>query len=93
MVADTFIVNENRIDSWKPWHVSLAVTKQRILVSGESIRGRFMTFYDVESFELKDVASVEMIHGEIIIKLANQVLTIEGKSLEKVVDELISILK
>ena len=93
MVADTFIVNENWRDSWKPWHVSLAVTKQRILVSGESIRGRFMTSYDVESFALEDVASVEMVHGKIVIKLTNQVLTIKGKSLEIAVDELISILK
>ena len=63
MVADTFIVNESWRDSWKPWHISLAVTKQRILVSGESVRGRFMTAYDVESFPIEDVTTVEMVHG------------------------------
>ena len=93
MVADTFIVNEGWRDCWKPWHVSLAVTKQRILVSGESIRGRFMTAYDVESFVLEDVVSVEMVHGKIVIKLKNQVLTIEGMSLDIVVEELINVLK
>ena len=93
MVADTFIVNESWRDSWKPWHISLAVTKQRILVSGESVRGRFMTAYDVESFAIEEVASIELVHGKIIIKLTNQVLTIEGKSLETVVEELSGVLK
>ena len=93
MVADTFIVNEGWRDCWKPWHVSLAVTKQRILVSGESIRGRFMTAYDVESFAIEEVASVELVHGKIVIKLTNQVLTIAGKSLETVVEELSGVLK
>ena len=93
MVADTLIINESWRDCWKPWHVSLAVTERRILVSGESIRGRFMTSYDVESFVLEDVSSVEMIHGKIIIKLKNQFLTIEGKSLERVVETLSIVLK
>ena len=93
MVADTFIVNESWRDSWKPWHISLAVTKQRILVSGESVRGRFMTAYDVESFPIEDVTTVEMVHGKIVIKLKNKVLTIEGKSLERVTEELIRVLQ
>ena len=93
MVADTFIVNESWRESWKPWHVSLAVTKQRILVSGESVCGRFMTAYDVESFAKEEIASVELVHGKIVIKLKNEVLTIEGKSLEMVIEELISVLK
>ena len=93
MVADTFIVNESWRDSWKPWHISLAVTKQRILVSGESVRGRFMTAYDVESFPIEDVTNVEMVHGKIVIKLKNKVLTIEGKSLERVTEALIRVLQ
>lgn len=93
MVADTLNVNESWRDCWKPWHVSLAISTKRILLSGESIRGRFMTSYDVESFVLEDVVSVETVHGKIVIKLKNQVLTIEGKELEIVVEELISILK
>ena len=93
MVADTFIVNESWRDSWKPWHISLAVTKQRILASGESVRGRFMTAYDVESFPIEDVTTVEMVHGKIVIKLKNKVLTIEGKSLERVTEALIRVLQ
>ena len=89
MVAESLILNEDWQEGWKPWHIALAVTDTRILVSGESIKGRFMTSYDVESFAIENVVSVEMIHGKLVIKLKNQILTIEGKSLEIVVEDLI----
>ena len=89
MVAESLILNEDWREGWKPWHIALAVTDTRILVSGESIKGRFMTSYDVESFAIENVVSVEMIHGKLVIKLKNQILTIEGKSLEIVVEDLI----
>ena len=82
MVADTLIVNESWRDCWKPWHVSLAISTRRILLSGESIRGRFMTHYDVESYSLTDVVSVNYENGKIIIDLIKGKLTIEGKQLE-----------
>ena len=88
MVADTFYVNESWRDSWKPWHITLAVTEQRILVCGEAIRGRYMTFYDVESFLLKDFISVELVNHKILMKFTNQILTLEGKELEVVVESL-----
>ena len=68
------IVNESWRDSWKPWHIALAVTEERLLVCGEAIHGRFMTFYDVESFLRKDVLSAELVNGKIVIKCVNQVL-------------------
>lgn len=93
MVADTFVVNEMWADSWKPWHTSFAVTGTRLLVCGEAIRGRFMTFYDVESFALEDIVSVELINRKIVIKFTNQMLTIEGKELEMVIEHFKNALK
>ena len=86
MVADSLIVNESWSDSWKPWHIVVAVTEESLLVCGESIRGRVMTSYDVEHFPRKDVLSVELIDRKIVIKFQNQVLKIEGSDLEAVVD-------
>ena len=88
MVADTFVVNESWTDSWKPWHIGMAVSDHRIMVCGEAIHGRFMTFYDVESFEVKDVVSVELINQKIVIKFSNETLHIEGKNLEAVIERL-----
>ena len=83
MVADSLIQNEGWQDSWKPWHVALAITDTSILISGESIRGRFMTHFDVESYNLSDVVDVNYINGKIVIRLMKETLTIEGKQLEK----------
>ncbi len=88
MVADTFLVNESWSDSWKPWHIGIAVSNQRILVCGEAIHGRFMTFYDVESFEMKDIISVELINRKIVVKFTNAILYIEGKDLDAVIERL-----
>ena len=82
MVADTFLVNESWTDAWKPWHVSVAVTEGRLLVCGEAIHGRFMTFYDVESFELEGLSSVQFQSGKIVIEFEKEKLTLEGKGLE-----------
>jgi transcriptional regulator with XRE-family HTH domain len=84
MVADSFIVNESWSDSWKPWHIVMAVTEDSLLVCGESIRGRFMTSYDVERFSRKDVISVEFIERKIVIKFQDQVMKIEGGDLAAV---------
>lgn len=87
MVADTVYVDESWRDSWKPWHIALAVTEHRILVCGEAIHGRFMTYYDVESFDIVKVVSVEMIQRNIVMKFTDHhVLTIEGKELEVVAE-------
>ena len=92
MVADTFIVNESWTDSWRPWHVALAVTESRLLICGEAIHGRFMTFYDVESYDLADVISVVLWNRKIIIKFSQDKLTIEGKELELIIDLLREVL-
>jgi hypothetical protein len=86
MVADSVIVNESWSDSWKPWHIVMAVTEDSLLVCGESIRGRFMTSYDVERFPRKDVMSVEFIDRKIVIKFQNQEIKIEGSDLGAVAD-------
>ena len=93
MVADSFIVNESWTDSWKPWHIALAVSEKRLLVCGEAIHGRVMTFYDVECFELENIISAEIIQKKIQIKFTNQVLSIEGKEMDAVMEPLRKALK
>ena len=93
MVADTFLVNDSWTDAWKPWHVAVAVTKERLLICGEAIHGRFMTFYDVESFELKDLSGVQLVNRKIVIEFEKDKLTLEGKELELLKESLEHALK
>ena len=93
MVADTFVVNEQWTDSWKPWHVGIAVTDSRLMICGEAIHGRFMTFYDVESFPLEGISKVELVNRKIVIERTEGKLTIEGNDLEAIVERLKKILE
>lgn len=86
MVGDALIANEGWKDSWKPWHVGIAVTEERLMVCGEAIHGRFMTFYDVESFSIRDIRKVWLESKKIVMEHERVMLTIEGKQLENVVD-------
>ena len=93
MVADTFGVNEQWEDSWKPWHVGIAVTDSRLMVCGEAIHGRFMTSYDVESFRLEGISKAELVNQKMIINHAEGKITIEGKNLDAVIGRMKEILK
>lgn len=93
MVADTVFVNESWEDPWKPWHVAAAVTEKRLLVCGEAIRGRFMTSYNVECFELEDLTEVQFINQKIVLKFQKIKLIFEGKKLEIIKDALDNALK
>lgn len=93
MVADTFVVNEQWMDSWKPWHVGIAVTDSRLMICGEAIHGRFMTFYDVESFPLEGISKVELVNRKIVIDHAEGNLSIEGENLDAVIGRLKELLK
>lgn len=93
MVADSFIVNENWAVNWSPWHVALAVSNQRLLVSGEAVHGCLMTFYDVVSFELRDYSGAEKIGARINIRFHDKVLKITGHDLEAVAEQLINSLE
>ena len=88
MVAESLVQKEGWRECWNPWHVALVVTNTRILAAGETIRGRFMTFYEVESYNLTDVVSIEQTNGKILINLNNKTLILEGKQLSSVFEAL-----
>lgn len=92
MIANTFIVNENWAVNWNPWHIALAVSNRRILVSGEAQRGCLMTFYDVVSFELNDYSGLEISGKNIIIKFNENILKITGDDLKQVAEQLKNVL-
>ena len=92
MVADSFIVNENWAVNWNPWHIALAVSNRRLLVSGEAVHGCLMTFYDVVSFEFSDYSGAEIIGTKIIVRFNDKVLKITGHDLEAVAEQLINTL-
>ena len=93
MVAETVVIDEECRDGWKPWHIALAVSEERILISGESVRGRFMTSYDVESFELKNYLGIQISEKMIRLKFQSRIIKISGCDLEKAGEQLKAVLE
>lgn len=88
MVANTFCIKAQQEGGWKPWHIGLAVTGERLLICGEGVRGRFMTFYDVEAFQKKDFHAVDLVNRKLAVKSPETVILIEGEKLEDVKERL-----
>lgn len=80
MVGDSYTIN----DSPGPWHICGAVTQKRLLISGEKVRGRIMTGYDMDCFELFDVKSIELENRRIVIKTSKDTVKIEGEKFDTV---------
>lgn len=81
MVADRFLVSGQWADSCEPWHAGLAVTEQRLLICGEGIRGRFMTFYEVFDFKIAVIEEVFWKGNTLYLKGQEGTLKISGKDL------------
>lgn len=61
------------------WHVAFAVTKDRIMISGERMKGVIMTGYEVYSFPVSDIRSVSIEREGMSVMLVIQAGTDELK--------------
>lgn len=80
MVGDSYTIN----DSPGPWHICGAVTQRRFLIAGEKVRGRIMTGYDMDCFELCDVKSIELEKRKIVIKTSKDTVKMEGEKFDTI---------
>lgn len=84
MVGEDYIINES-IGMNYP---ALAVTNNRVLIGGETIRGRLLTRYIMDAYELSEIHSVKIVNHKVVLKTSNAEIKIEGKNLESVVEKL-----
>lgn len=87
MVADDYTVN----DSPGPWHIALAVTNERVLLGGETVRGQLLTCYVLSHYERSEIASVKMVNRKMVLKILNPPDTwikIQGEHLEAVLERM-----
>ena len=89
MVGETYRIN----DSFGFSYPSIAVTNQRMYIGGETIRGRLLTRYAVDFYELDEIMDVKFINRKIAVKTPKFLITIEGDHLEEVVEGLKESLK
>lgn len=80
MVGDSYTINDNP----GPWHICGAVTQKRLLIAGEKVRGRMMTGYDMDCFNLCDVKSVELEKRRIVIRTSKELVKLEGEKFDTI---------
>ena len=78
MIADSYSVNGHP----EPWHAAIAVTDRRVLLCGESVRGRLSTCYIPEDFPRSEIRSIESGKQTITIRLRKDTVVIRGADLE-----------
>lgn len=88
MVGEDYVINESICMNYP----ALAVTSSRVLIGGETIRGRLLTRYIMDAYELSEIHSVKIVNHKIVLKTSNGEIKIEGKNLESVVEKLKEIL-
>lgn len=83
MVAEEFYINEM---SGGLWHLGIAVTKERILITGEKITGRIMVRYGTEEILRKDIRSIRLDGRKIVILTEKNEIRIQGEDLKTVAE-------
>ena len=89
IIADSYSVNSHP----EVWHIALAVTDRRVLLCGESVRGRLATCYIPEWFPRTDIQSVVYEKQKIILQLTRDKVVIRGADLEAAARRLVQILR
>lgn len=89
MIADSYQFNGNP----GPWHIGLAVTTRRILLSGETMRGLVITGYDTDQCMLSDILSVQLSGRKILIRTAAHTISITAPDPDAVFPRLEAALK
>lgn len=84
MVGDNYIINESIGMSYP----ALAVTNSRVLIGGETIRGRLMTKYIVDIYDQSEILSVKKVNRKVVLKTPKAEIKIEGKNLESVIEKM-----
>ena len=84
MVGDGYTIGDHP----GPWHICAAVTPKRLLLCGESVRGRIFTGYDMDDIPRRDISSVELDRGKIVLNTAQGVVKLEGKDMDHRMEEL-----
>ena len=75
-----------------PWHIAAVITDRRILLCGETIRGRMMTQLVIDAFPRKALTKYKLAGNTLILRFPEQVIRLQGPSMDAVYRELMKII-
>lgn len=90
MVGGSYTVNDNP----GPWYAVLVVTDQRVILAGETARGRMLTRYVSDYYEREEIVSVKLVNRKLILSTTSRdQVKIEGEHLELMEERLREVLE
>lgn len=88
-VQFAFIANSCTINrSPGPWYIGAALTNKRFLISGEVIRGRFMTAIETASYDRNYLNSLYLKNGKLVLHPHSNSIEIHGHNMAAIAERL-----
>lgn len=70
------------------WHIGAAMTDRRLLICGETIRGRFMTAIETESIDRNRLRALHTRDSRLVLQLDDGIIEIESRDLAPIAEKL-----
>ena len=83
-IGDSCTIN----DSPGPWHISIAVTNKRFLLSGESVRGRILTTFLTDSYARSALRTTKLSGHTLILIFDDTTIKVDGSRLDTIIGKL-----
>jgi len=81
-VSFAMVATEYSIDAAPGiWHCGIAVSQERVFLCGETAAGQLMTRTVMDVYDKKEILSVQYTNHSILIKTAQNTLTIKGENI------------
>lgn len=87
-IGSSCIVNGNP----GPWHIGVAITNKRLLLSGETMRGCMLPVYPVHSYDRASLQGIHLQGTKLILRAQNDILKLDGSDFTAIFEKLKSIL-
>lgn len=71
-----------------PWYIGAAITNKRLLISGEVIRGRFMTAIETASYDRNCLNSLYLKNGKLVLYPHSTSIEIHGHNMAAIAERL-----
>lgn len=66
------------------WHGAAAFTNQRLLLCGETVRGRLFLSYESQWYEVEEIQSIQQRQNKLEVKANGDIVTIRGEKMDAV---------
>lgn len=71
-----------------PWHIGVAITNKRLLLSGETMKGCMLPVFPVQSYDRTSLRNVHLEGSKLILCVGDTILKLEGTDFAPIISKL-----